>query len=131
MEILQEIEATKNATLAQNLMADLRVLLEQENAKIDKALIDRGKATMKSDTRKSYEQGKAQVWTKMQPLQLEKVNTCHIVSKLQDIQGVLTKLPTSNRAKMEACFCSVFTEASLVMKKLNRVMIQCDTKDSR
>lgn len=108
MESLQEIQA-RDTTLAQHLMADLRVMLEQHRAKISWDHMQRGKAPM-IESCWNYHTMKSKIVGR---------KTCDIISKLQHIEGLLKKLPASKRAKLQSSFSSLFAEANLVMKMMD------------
>ncbi|KAI3812647.1 hypothetical protein L1987_17359 [Smallanthus sonchifolius] len=117
--VTREEMKARDATLAQHLMAELWVMLEGDKAKINWDHMRPGKAPTESYWDDLALQSK-----------LVKTKICDIISKLQRIEGLLTKLPTSNRAKMQSSFSSLCAEANLVIKKLDRMVIQCDTRGS-
>ncbi|MFS8030195.1 hypothetical protein Hanom_Chr17g01531221 [Helianthus anomalus] len=119
METLQEIKA-RDTSLAQHLMTELWVMLEQDKANINLDHMERGKAPIENYSEDLTMRS-----------QLEKTKICDIISKLQHIEGVLTKLPTSDRAKMQSSFSSLCAEANLVMKKIDRKDVQCGTLGRR
>ncbi|GJU07049.1 F-box domain containing protein [Tanacetum coccineum] len=136
------VRALANATSAENLMAQLQVMLKNEKANIEtnKAHMDRGKTSKEADM---LEQGKTQTLVKVQlniegtmtqiktcledlSVQIDKgrTNICCIISKLHDIEVLLLKeLPPSKRDKLQACYSSLRAEADTVVKK----MIDCMT----
>ncbi|KAJ0501824.1 putative F-box domain, leucine-rich repeat domain superfamily, F-box-like domain superfamily [Helianthus annuus] len=115
----EEIKA-RDTSLAQHLMTELWVMLEQDKANINLDHMERGKAPIEN------------CWEDLTTRsQLEKTKNCDIISKLQHIEGVLTKLPTSDKAKMQSSFSSLCAEANLVMKKIDRTHIQCGTLGMR
>ncbi|KAI3683352.1 hypothetical protein L1987_83855 [Smallanthus sonchifolius] len=86
----QDIKA-RDATLAQHVMAELWVLLEEDKAKINWGHMRPGKAPTESQ------------WDDLaMQSQLVKIKICDIISKLQHIEGLLTKLSSSNRSKLQA-----------------------------
>ncbi|KAJ0427726.1 hypothetical protein HanHA300_Chr17g0638311 [Helianthus annuus] len=65
--------------------------------------------------------------------QLKKGNekTGHILSMLQKIEGVLTKLPTSHRAKLQERFFGLSAEAEAIMEGvMDHMKIQFDKRPS-
>ncbi|GKG49395.1 hypothetical protein Tco_0515847, partial [Tanacetum coccineum] len=57
---------------------------------------------------------------------------CRIISKLEDIEKLLAKLPASKRAMIQPCFSSLCAEAEIVTHKITDYMkIQCDENQCR
>lgn len=86
METLQEIRAIKNTKLAQKLMTELQVLLEQEKDKTEtnKLRMERGKAPMRNHINNC--------WTELSvQIAQEREKTYNIISKLQNIIEILSK----------------------------------------
>ncbi|KAI3713665.1 hypothetical protein L1987_72248 [Smallanthus sonchifolius] len=110
----EEIKA-RDATFAHHLMTELWVMLEEDKAKINRDHMRPGKAPTESHCDDLAMQS-----------QLVKTKICDIISKLQHIEGLLTKLPTSNGSKLQVSFSSLCAEANLVIKKLDRTVIQFD-----
>ncbi|KAM0041397.1 putative F-box domain, leucine-rich repeat domain superfamily, F-box-like domain superfamily [Helianthus debilis subsp. tardiflorus] len=104
----EEIKAS-DATLAQHLMAELRMKLERDKANINWADMEQRKEPIKN-----YRED----LTKQSQRETKKI--CDIISKLQRIEGLQTKLPTSKRAKMQLVFDSLCAEANYVIKKIDR-----------
>nr|XP_043607869.1 putative F-box/FBD/LRR-repeat protein At4g03220 [Erigeron canadensis] len=131
----EEVRNMKNIKLTKNLMAELRVLLDKEKAKIE-------------TNRAHMEQEKTQVDNKLQSgRRIKHVNRCwkdltvqikqgksktaDIISRLEEIKGLLTKLPVSRRAEMEACFPSLRAEADEVVNNiLDHMKSKCDMNGS-
>ena len=123
MRPFQEIRAIANATSAQDLIAELRLILDQEDSK---------PAGTKQSIRSCGSTEKiTSCWQDMTAaMQHGKSGTSHIISILGRIEDLLTELPASKRVKMQACFSDLRTEASNVMNKiLDRTMTQCDKKE--
>nr|XP_043622214.1 putative F-box/FBD/LRR-repeat protein At1g78760 [Erigeron canadensis] len=132
----EEIIAVRDVVSVQKLMAELRVLLKQEiaNTKTQR------KAPMERNNAKMHDKGKAQPGTKMQ-LQIEgnitlikrcwkdlsvqfeqrKDKVCLIISKLGSIEGLLKKLPATNRTMIQPCFSSLCAEADTVLSKIMKM----------
>ncbi|KAK1438305.1 hypothetical protein QVD17_04112 [Tagetes erecta] len=65
-------------------------------------------------------------------LQQRKEKACFIISNLQRIEELLSKLPASKRAKFQPCFSSLCIEAESVISQVTDCMqIQCDENQSR
>ena len=108
---MQETIAERNATSAKKHMAELRVLLLEE------------KANIKANTAQ-MEEGKTQVENQLEigasiahikscfrdfsgHIEQRKAKVFSIIHKLESIEELLTKLPTSNRAMIQPCFSSL------------------------
>ncbi|XP_076922846.1 FBD-associated F-box protein At2g26860-like, partial [Bidens hawaiensis] len=103
----EEIKAN-DITLAQHLMAELRVMLERDEANINWDYTKRGKALVEN------------YWEDLEMhCRHEKTKICDIISKLQRIENLLPKLPASNRAKTQSVFDSLCADAKFVMKKID------------
>lgn len=140
METLQDIRAMRNSILAQSLMAELRELLEQEKPKPNTA-------DMHNERKPTVENQRAQPITKKQPRIEGKMKQIqnfwehftykiqasgrkcqyirdNMVSKLERIEGLLTNLPASKRAKIQASYSALCKETSIVMNEMmNRIRI--------
>nr|XP_043621164.1 putative FBD-associated F-box protein At5g56700 [Erigeron canadensis]XP_043621166.1 putative FBD-associated F-box protein At5g56700 [Erigeron canadensis] len=140
----EEIIAVKDVASAQKLMAELRVFLEQEKGTTK----TKGKAPMESDNAKMHMKSQTQPDLKMQleiggnislvqscwkdlgvQFEQRKAKACLILSKLESIEGLLKKLPPTNRAMIQPCFSTLCAEADTVMCKLMKM--QCDENQSR
>ncbi|GJR15225.1 F-box domain containing protein [Tanacetum coccineum] len=149
----EELNAPKNATSAQYLMAELQVLLEQEraNTMTDKAHMEQKEAPMESHKGKMHEQEQPQPETNMQPhfagtfgqmksywkdlsvrTEKRKEKACLIISKLENIEKLLAKLPASKRAMIQPCFSSLCAEADIITSEVTDLLkMQCDENRSR
>ncbi|KAI3713747.1 hypothetical protein L1987_72333 [Smallanthus sonchifolius] len=125
---------------AQNLMAELRVLLDKEkdNSKTNRAHLERGKTPVEGHEPEKLEIGgrMAQIkscWKNLVvQIKQSKEEACLIISKLHHIEELLTKLPASNRAKIKPCFSSLCAEADIAISKITDCMkIHCDENQSR
>lgn len=138
-DVVQEIIALNKTTSAQNLIAKLEVLLEQEKANTETEM-----AHMHEQRNTKPEQKmQPRIWVSMtqinrcwEDLSLQivqrKQNACRIICQLQSIEGVLTSLPPSNRALIQPRFSSLCAEAGIVMNKITDFMkIQCDENQFR
>nr|XP_043639201.1 uncharacterized protein LOC122610259 isoform X2 [Erigeron canadensis] len=129
----EEIIAVKDIQLARKRMAELRVLLEQQKANTE----TKGKAPMECDNAKMHKKRNAQPEMKMQlqiggnreliksywkdrsvRVEQRKAKVCLIISMLEGIEGLLKKLPATNRAMIQPCFSSLCFEANTVMNKI-------------
>lgn len=131
----EEIRATRNTKLAHNLMKKVRVLLDEEKANIEtnRAHMERVKEQVENQLQIEGRMTQINKCWKDLSMQIEqgKEKTSEIISKLQDIKAILTKLPTSKRAEMQTCFSCLCAEAdTLVSKIIEHVKIQCDMKGS-
>ncbi|KAK9052832.1 hypothetical protein SSX86_029462 [Deinandra increscens subsp. villosa] len=125
--------------LAHKYTTELRVLLEKEKA--DMAHLDQGKTPVESHKPKvemklNSGENIAQIKSCWKNLGVqieagnEKANL--IISKLQRIEKVLTKLPASKRAKIQPCFSSLCGEAKIAISQITDCMkIQCDENQDR
>ncbi|KAI7730835.1 hypothetical protein M8C21_026170, partial [Ambrosia artemisiifolia] len=108
----EDVRAIKNAKLAQNLITNLRALLEEE------------KASIETEMAKMHEQGKAHVdpdmgWNELNmQIQEGEEKASGIISKLQQIKDLLTELPESNRATIQPSFTTLCAEADIVTSKI-------------
>ncbi|KAF5753681.1 hypothetical protein HanXRQr2_Chr17g0782841 [Helianthus annuus] len=153
-----ETRAVMNVQSARSLMRELQELLDEwkENSETNTAHMKQDKAPIESHMSTVHEQGevedhKAQPDTKIEGRsggrmthitcywenlneQFKKGNekTGHILSMLQKIEGVMTKLPTSHRAKLQERFFGLSAEAEAIMDDVMDCMkIQYDKKPSR
>ena len=96
----------KNVTSAQDLMAKLRVLLEQEKANTgaNRALIGRSLISRHNYVNVESERRKAMVSL--------------VCSKLEEIEELLEKLPASKRAKVKPFYSALLEEFDIVIDKL-------------
>ncbi|XP_076889699.1 F-box/LRR-repeat protein At1g55660-like [Bidens hawaiensis] len=103
----EEIKAN-DTTLADHLMAELRVILDRDKANINWDHLKRGKSLVEN------------YWEDLEMhSRHEKTKICDFISKLKRIESLLTKLPTSNRAKMQSVFDGLCADAKFVMKKVD------------
>ncbi|XP_076930746.1 F-box protein At1g60400-like [Bidens hawaiensis] len=103
----EEIKAN-DTTLAHHLMAELRVMLDWDKANINWDHMKRGKSLVEN------------YWEDMEMhSRHEKTKIRDIISKLQRIESLLTKLPTSNRAEMQSVVDGLCADAKFVMKKVD------------
>ncbi|PWA71193.1 F-box domain, Leucine-rich repeat domain, L domain-like protein [Artemisia annua] len=119
----QEIRAIANATSAQDLMEELRLILNQ---------VDSKPAGTKQPIRSCGSIEKiTSCWQDMTAaMQHGKSGASHIISILGRIEDLLTELPASKRVMMQAYFSGLRTEASNVMNTiLDRTMTKCDKKE--
>ncbi|GJZ26276.1 hypothetical protein Tco_0570529, partial [Tanacetum coccineum] len=108
----KELNAPKNATLAQDLMAELHVLLEQDKANTmpNKAYMEQKEAPMESHKGKTHEQEQPQLriggslvqmksfWKDLSMWIEQRIEKVYlIISKLEDIKKLLAKLLASKR----------------------------------
>lgn len=127
MVTVQERRAVWNARQAQNHMAILRVMLEKENANIETTKTQ----VENRDSGDSSEQIDSCWRDLIVQIKEGKETTNYIISKLEDIERFLTKLPASKRAKIQPSFSSLCAEANTVINKvMDCVKIQCDAKQS-
>ncbi|KAI3713694.1 hypothetical protein L1987_72280 [Smallanthus sonchifolius] len=118
---------------AQKIMAELGVILEKEedNTKAD---LERGKANVAE----SHKPKKLKIGGSMEQMnscwenlgvQVERgrEKACLIISKLQCMEKLLTRLPT-----IQPCFNSLYAEADIAISKITDcIKIQCDENQSR
>lgn len=135
-DLMQEV-------IAQNLMAELQVLLEKENdnIKTNMAHLERGKAqadSLKARAKKkpkiegTMEQMKSGWENLLVQLKGRKEKACLIISRLQCIEELLTSMPVSKRAKLQPCFSSMRSEANIAISQITDYMkIQCDENQRR
>nr|XP_043639866.1 putative F-box/FBD/LRR-repeat protein At5g44950 [Erigeron canadensis] len=65
-------------------------------------------------------------------VQIGRTKTCRIMSHLQRIEDLLTKVPASKRDKLEARFSGLCIEANTVLNKvIDRMKVQWDTSEGR
>ncbi|KAJ0427723.1 hypothetical protein HanHA300_Chr17g0638281 [Helianthus annuus] len=155
---MQEIRAVMNVKSARSLMRELQVLLDEwkENGETNTAHMKQDKAPIESHMSTVHEQvevenHREQPDTKMKlhfggrmahiknywgdlnkHLKNGYDNTGIIISMMQEIEEVMTKLPASHRAKLEERFFGLCAEAETIMGNVMDCMkIQCDKKPSR
>lgn len=102
----QDTIAVKNVTSAQDLMAKLLVLLEQEKADTgtSRAHIGRSLISRRNFVKVEVERRKAKVSL--------------VCSKLEEIEELLEKLPASKRAKVNPFYSTLLEEFDIVCDKL-------------
>lgn len=115
----------KNTKWAQELLADLRLVLEQEKAKTETNM-----AHLKQGETHQLHIG--ELWNDFTvKMEQGKAKSGDIISRLERIKGLLIKLPTSKRAELQPCFSSLCVEADTVVNSiLDHMKIQCETKGS-
>lgn len=147
---MQEIIEERNATSAKKGMAKLRVCLEQEkaNTETNRAHMEQANAPIGSHNAKMYEQGRAQVESKVKiggnrarinscwkdfgdNMEQGKAKTFDIISQLNNIGELLKSLPTSKRAEMQPCFSNLCAEADIVMSKIADCMMMQVNENQR
>ncbi|PWA57319.1 F-box domain, Leucine-rich repeat domain, L domain-like protein [Artemisia annua] len=148
----EEMRALENATSSQMLMAKLWAKLEHEKVKLEtyRAHMDRGNSPIESYEPNMHEQGNVRA-DNMQINKREKINevnsywkdlsdhialgkakTSDIIYELLDIKPLLTELPASKRAHIEASYSSLCAVAKTVMNEIMDCMkIQSDKEQSR
>ncbi|KAI7739800.1 hypothetical protein M8C21_024264 [Ambrosia artemisiifolia] len=150
-----EIRAVMNVKLARSLMRDFQVLLDQWKEKSETNTAHM-KPPVGSHTEMVHEQVEVEnhreqpdakmkwhfggrmahiknYWEDLNE-QLEKGcnNTGFIISILQEIEEVMTRLPTSHQAKLQERFFGLCAEAETIMDNvMDRMKIHCDKKPSR
>ncbi|KAI3713746.1 hypothetical protein L1987_72332 [Smallanthus sonchifolius] len=124
--------------MAQKLLPELGVLLELEKniIKINRARLELGEAQVENYKQNAKMNPKfygnmaqiKDVWANLDlQLQRRKEQASLIMSKLQLIESLLTKLPASNRAKIQLYFSSMCVEADIVISQIADCMrIECD-----
>ncbi|GJQ94229.1 hypothetical protein Tco_0005368 [Tanacetum coccineum] len=102
--------AVKNVTSAQDLMTELRVLLEQEAAYTEptKAYIGRSLISRQNYIDVQIERRKAKVLL--------------FCPKLEEMEELLERLPASKRAKVQRCYSTLLEEFDIVMDKLTNLI---------
>ncbi|XP_076902141.1 F-box/FBD/LRR-repeat protein At5g22700-like [Bidens hawaiensis] len=145
----EEIRAVKNVVIARNLMRELQGLLNQwkENSEPNttdmKASVENHMATVQEqveaenqpDAKLKWQFGETMThienyWKDLSE-QLDKgyKDTISTISILRTIEGVLAKLPTPHRDKLQARFSGLCAEAEIIMDNMmDRMKIQCDKK---
>ncbi|KAI3713664.1 hypothetical protein L1987_72247 [Smallanthus sonchifolius] len=153
----EEIRAVMNVASARNRMGELQVLLDQwkENSETNKSHMKQNEAPMESHTTTVHEQGEVEThrardkkmkchfqermahvksyWEVLNE-QLEKGynKTRRSISLLREIEGLLKKVPRSDRAKLQTRFSGLRAEAETIMDNvMDCVKIQCDKRPSR
>ncbi|KAI7747531.1 hypothetical protein M8C21_016733, partial [Ambrosia artemisiifolia] len=115
---------------AQNIMAELRVLLEKEEdkSKDNKTHVE----SHKPKKVKLIGEDMMHIKSCLENLGARIEKSCLMISKLQETEALLRKLPASNRAKIQQCFSSLCIEADIAIRKITDcVKIQCDEYQSR
>ncbi|KAI7739818.1 hypothetical protein M8C21_024282, partial [Ambrosia artemisiifolia] len=128
----EDVRAMKDAKFAQDLISELRELLEHEKARIETKMA------------KMHEQGRPQVsghigtyidmcWKSTSArIKKGKEKVYHIFSRLQDIKGLLTELPASNQATILPSFSALCAEFDIVMNKITEcIKMDCDEDQRR
>ncbi|KAK9052906.1 hypothetical protein SSX86_029536 [Deinandra increscens subsp. villosa] len=144
----EEIRAVMNVASARKLMRELQVELNllKENRETDKTDMDQDMTTVheqveaengraKPDTEVKWHFGERitrieSYWEDLNE-RLEKgySDAAHIISMLREIEEVLTKLPTTPRAKLQARFSNLCAEAGTIMDNMmDHLKKQCDKK---
>lgn len=141
----------KNTKMAQELMERFREWLEYEKSKIEtnRAHMEKKKAPMESHNTKRYEKRKTELekllmieertnqinmcWNDLsEQIEKKKEKTLDLISRLQDIKDVLTKLPTSKRADLQVCFSSLCAEADCLLNNIvDHFKMQWDRNGNR
>ncbi|PWA68299.1 F-box domain, Leucine-rich repeat domain, L domain-like protein [Artemisia annua] len=125
-----------NATSAKKHMAELRELLQEEkaNIKANTAQMEEGKTQVENQLEIGASIAHIKSCFRDFSVQIEqrKAKVFSIINKLESIEELLTKLPTSNRVMIQPCFSSLCAEANIVISKLTDCMkIHCDDSRSR
>ncbi|KAI7726982.1 hypothetical protein M8C21_011407, partial [Ambrosia artemisiifolia] len=128
----EDVRAMKDTKFAQDLITELRELLEREKARIETKMA------------KMHEQGRPQVsghigtyidmcWKSTSArIKKGKEKVYHIFSRLQDIKGLLTELPASNQATILPSFSALCAEFDIVMNKITEcIKMDCDEDQRR
>lgn len=112
-------------------MAELWVLLEQEKVKTETNTTPI-EISMYPQIGGTTAQIKS-CWKDMSvQIEQRKDKAFLIISSLENIERLLTKLPASNRAMIQPCFSSLLADVNIVMNKLTDcVKIHCDENQSR
>nr|XP_043615753.1 putative F-box/LRR-repeat protein At4g15060 [Erigeron canadensis] len=154
----ETLRAYRNAKSARTLMSRLWTMLEDEkNSKNSMPYMDQRNAIVNRDKAKMHEQEIAQVENqRAQPFEKMETHisemmgqiksscedlglkvdqgrakTVKIISTLQEIKMLLTKLPASKKDKLQAEFSNLCVETDTVVKRIiDRVKIQYDEKHS-
>nr|GFA01915.1 hypothetical protein [Tanacetum cinerariifolium]GFA04136.1 hypothetical protein [Tanacetum cinerariifolium] len=131
-----ETIAERNTTSAKKRMAELQVILQEEKANIkgNTAQMQEGKTQVENQLQIGASIAHIKSCFKDFSVQIEqkKAKGFSIIYKLESIEELLTKLPTSNRAMIQPCFSSLCAEANIVISKLTDCMkIHCDDNQSR
>nr|XP_043625413.1 F-box/FBD/LRR-repeat protein At1g16930-like [Erigeron canadensis] len=128
----KEMTAIRNAVSAEKLMGELQELLEQWQAKSETRLARVERVKFKSNNAKFHEQEKAFVemnrpwyfrermahiesyWKDLN-VELKEGNTktCRIISKLREIEELLTKLPPLKRSNIQSRFSRLCAESDI------------------
>ncbi|MFS8030436.1 hypothetical protein Hanom_Chr17g01533991 [Helianthus anomalus] len=129
MIFMQEVQA-------QNTMAKLHALIEktEDNSKANMDHLKRVKTPVESRKPKKVkiEGNITHIKSCWENLGSKIKKACLIISKLQEIEGLLRKLPASNRAKIQQRFSSLCAEADIAVSKITDcVKIQCGENQRR
>ncbi|KAI7739813.1 hypothetical protein M8C21_024277, partial [Ambrosia artemisiifolia] len=154
----EEIIAAMNVVSAQKLMRKLQVVLDQlkENSETDTADMEQDKSSLEGhmaivpeqvevenhrahlDTNVKWRFGIRMSHIKSYWKDLNEQmengykNTDFLCSMLDRIEGLLRKLPTSDRTKLQTRFTGLCLEADTLMDNMmDRMKIQCDKKPKR
>ncbi|KAK9052905.1 hypothetical protein SSX86_029535 [Deinandra increscens subsp. villosa] len=154
----EETRAVMNVVSAQNLMRDLEVILDRlgKNSVIYSPNMEKDTESMETHAETVHEQVEVEnrrappkakmklnfgermkhikcYWKDLnKQLEIRHKNTLFIISRLQKIEEVLKKLPTSHRDKLQPQFSSLCSKADTIMDNMmDRMKIQCDKKPSR
>ncbi|XP_076937111.1 putative F-box/FBD/LRR-repeat protein At3g49030 [Bidens hawaiensis] len=118
---------------AKRLIAELRVLIrkEKDNIKTRSAHVETHEPK-KLKTMGNMAQMKGHWENLGVQIELRKETVFLIISKLQRIEEIVTKLPASNMARIQACFSSLCEEANIAISIITDCMkVQCDENQSR
>ncbi|KAJ0824569.1 putative F-box domain-containing protein [Helianthus annuus] len=123
----EEIRAARNTKLAQNRITALRALLEQEKARTETKLtkIAEQRSPQFSECIDSH----IDMCWKYTGVQIKtgKEKASNIISELQEIKGLLAKLPASNLATVQSSFSTLCAEADIVIRKIAEcIKMDCD-----
>uniref|UniRef100_A0A251RLJ4 Putative F-box domain, Leucine-rich repeat domain, L domain-like protein n=1 Tax=Helianthus annuus TaxID=4232 RepID=A0A251RLJ4_HELAN len=133
----EEVRTARNVTSARNLMSELQGFLDEwkENRETNTAHMKQDKAPIEIEnrraqlkTKRKWPFGEQMTHIKDQFWKGHK-NTCQIISKLEKIEEILTRLPTSRRAKLQQSFSNLCLEAVTIMDNMvDHLKTQCDKK---
>ncbi|KAJ0427763.1 putative leucine-rich repeat domain superfamily, F-box-like domain superfamily [Helianthus annuus] len=127
----EDIRAIKDTKFAQEFVSELWELLEEEKA------IREAKMTMHEQGRPHFSEhiykcnNMCWEYTSVQ-VKEGKEKTSDIISMLQNIKGLLAKLPTSNQATIQPSFSTLCAEAAIVTHKITEcIKMDCDENQRR
>ncbi|KAJ0685760.1 putative F-box domain, leucine-rich repeat domain superfamily, F-box-like domain superfamily [Helianthus annuus] len=133
----EEVRTARNVTSARNLMSELQGFLDEwkENRETNTAHMKQDKAPIEIEnrraqlkTKRKWPFGERMTHIKDQFWEGHK-NTFHVISKLEKIEEILTRQPTSRQAKLQQSFSNLCLEAVTIMDNiLDHLKIQCDKK---